>query len=179
MVPHDPVPDVSDPLRGDRTDDHAHEAPSSAVRAFELSREDRAVLAFVGVVILAVAVGWGMSSVLVILAAAAGAFVALLIAPYIGGNVMLDRIHSDIIGCLGMGAYLVAGLWALRAAMHFLVAIVLGAHLPALFSFVFHLFFLASVGSLAKVFWPDTDTADMIIVVLGAIFGALLPSFLL
>ncbi len=169
MSLYDPIPEPPDMYGPDAPDDD--DTPSGAW-PLEVSRADWVGLGVVAAILLALTAGLGFLPVLVILGAAAGAFLAALVWPCIGGDVILDDLRIDVLRCLAVGAYLVLGFWGMLAGLRALVGGVHGPEAPVLLTRGVVVFFLFTVGLFAKILWLDSDKFDALIITLGAILGA-------
>ena len=114
---------------------------------------------------------WGVLAVLAMLGAATGAFLAAMICPCIGCDAVLDDLRLDIVKCLGMGAYLVGGTWGMVVGVKWLVTNAWGMKTPVSISGGLLLFFLFTVGLVAKLLWSDIDKVEAVVITFGSLIG--------
>ena len=114
---------------------------------------------------------WGVLPVLAMLGAATGAFLAAMICPCIDCDVVLDDLRFDIVKCLGIGGYLVGGTWGMVVGVKWLVAKVWGMGTPVFISGGLILFFVFTVGLVAKLLWSDIDKVEAVVITFGALIG--------
>ena len=174
MLSNDLPPEPPDMYGPDAPDDDTPSGPWP----FEVSQADLVGLGVVAAILLALTIWLGFLPVLVILGAAAGAFLAALVWPCIGGDVILDDLRLDALKCLAVGAYLVLGFWAGLLGLRALVGGVHGPEAPVFLTRGVVVFFLFTVGLFAKILWLDSDKFDALIITLGAIVGAVMAGAL-
>jgi hypothetical protein len=115
---------------------------------------------------------WGVLAVLAMLGAATGAFLAALICPCIGCDVVLDDLRLDIVKCLGLGAYLVGGTWGMVVGVKWLVTMAWGMKTPVFISGGLILLFVFTVGLVAKLLWSDIDKVEAVVITFGSLIGS-------
>jgi hypothetical protein len=121
---------------------------------------------------------WGVLAVVAALGAALGAFCVALICPWIGCDVVLDRISLDIVKCLGLGAYIVGGAWATFAGLRWLVVQANGPGASVFVPGGVTLLFVLTARLFAKALWPLVDDLETVLVTLGSCVGAIVALLL-
>ena len=110
-------------------------------------------------------------AVLAVVGAAAGAFLAAMICPCVGCDVVLDDLRWDIVKCLGLGGYLVGGTWGMVAGVKWLVTKAWGVETPVFISGGLILLFVFTVGLVAKLLWSDIDKVEAVVLTFGSLIG--------
>ncbi len=137
------------------------------------------VLTTVVALICSAAATWH-AAVLLVIAAAIGAFLGALICPWVGLEYVLDDLRMDLLRCLVVGAYLVGAAWAIWSGMGWLAHYYRGEVLSGAIAgriWLMHggllLCLPFSVGLLVQFLWPKNDKIETVIVTFATLLATL------
>ena len=122
-------------------------------------------------VVCSVVAWWGVPAVAAILGGAVGAFVGGLVCPLLGLDVVLDDLRRDLAKCLGVGAYIVGGTWAVIVGLGWVVRTVHGEDAPVFVSGGLLLLVAFTVALVVKTLWSDSDNPEVVVVTFAALIG--------